>query len=281
MEFNNETIRIHPAADIFPQMSDSEFQSLKDDIAENGQLEKVVLYKGQLLDGRHRYRACTNLEIEVDWREIEGDIDPYQYVLSANLHRRHLTPSQASMYAARAKELFSEAAKERQSENARRNNSKVENFPPLETAKSRDQAGEAFNVSGRSVDHASKVLDQGVPELAAAVDSGSLAVSKAAKIAVMPKQEQEELVKDGFERKESDCTNRLEDHSTNESRRSIRDEKSKKTIRRLFQTLSDESKREIMKFVLFDIDALRPEKLDSFKDELDQIARDYSPYSPV
>jgi hypothetical protein len=114
--------------------------------------------------------------------------DPVSYVLSLNLHRRHLTPSQASMCAARAREIYEREAKERQ---LRKPTTVVpENLPEQKKGDARDIAGKAFGVSGKSVDHAKRVLDKGIPELAKAVDSGRMAVSTAAILATEPPEVQ-------------------------------------------------------------------------------------------
>jgi len=49
-------------------------------------------------------------------------------------------------------------AKERQSPGTNQYSS-VENLPPTTTSKARDAAGQEFGVSGKSVDHATKVLE--------------------------------------------------------------------------------------------------------------------------
>src|SRR5437879_3857193 len=89
----------HPVADICPQMNPADYQKLKADIGKNGLREEIVLYNGQILDGRHRYRACIETGSEPKFRKYEGD-DPVGFVLSMNLHRRHLNPSQRAMIAA-------------------------------------------------------------------------------------------------------------------------------------------------------------------------------------
>ncbi len=66
------------------------------------------------------------------------------------------------MVAARARSVYEAEAKERQKEQAKRNqpqSQKVENFPPLEKHKSRDAAGKALRVSGKSVDAAFLKID--------------------------------------------------------------------------------------------------------------------------
>jgi hypothetical protein len=69
--------------------------ALRDDIAAHGQRDPIALLGGQILDGRNRYRACRELGIKPQSREWDGKgSSPVALVLSANLHRRHLTSSQ-------------------------------------------------------------------------------------------------------------------------------------------------------------------------------------------
>ena len=42
---------IHPAANLFPMMTEEQFQQLKADIQEHGQQEPAVTWKNQLVDG--------------------------------------------------------------------------------------------------------------------------------------------------------------------------------------------------------------------------------------
>jgi hypothetical protein len=86
----NSKYEPHELASIFPEMGEEEYQALESDIATNGQLEPITLYEDRILDGRHRYRACQELGIEPTLREYEGT-NPEGYVLSLNLHRRHLS----------------------------------------------------------------------------------------------------------------------------------------------------------------------------------------------
>ncbi len=56
-----------------------------------------------------------------------------------------------------------------------------------------------INVSTRLLLYARRVLDSGADELIAAVESGELAVSTAAALVVLPKQEQAQIVAAGTE----------------------------------------------------------------------------------
>ncbi len=198
-------LKVHPAAELFPLMNESELRELAEDIRAHGQKDPCVLYQGKLLDGRNRWRACQLLGIEPKVCKIEEShkFDPLRYVLSKNLHRRHLSESQRSMVAARVRSLYQKRAKHRQSEGGKRGGKLAGRGRPKTTADrvpenlpeacrdSRDQAGAALKVSGKSVDHATTVLTKGSRELQQAVDSGQVSVSRAAVIAKgSPKREQ-------------------------------------------------------------------------------------------
>jgi ParB-like chromosome segregation protein Spo0J len=83
----------HPLSNLFPMMSDAELAELVADIKKHGQQAPIVLFEGQILDGRNRHRAC--LEIGIDPQTVDYDgKDALAFIISANLHRRHLTSAQ-------------------------------------------------------------------------------------------------------------------------------------------------------------------------------------------
>lgn len=93
-------IEAHPAATIFPLMGGIELAGLVDDIRAHGLLEPIVLADGRVLDGRNRLRACELAGVEprfVMW-EPNG-MTPTEWVVSHNLHRRHLTTGQRAALA--------------------------------------------------------------------------------------------------------------------------------------------------------------------------------------
>lgn len=90
----------HPAAAIFPLMDGIELNALVDDIRSHGLFEPIVLLEGRVLDGRNRLRACEIAGVTpsfVEWRE--NGATPIEWVVSHNLHRRHLTTGQKAALA--------------------------------------------------------------------------------------------------------------------------------------------------------------------------------------
>ena len=73
------------------------------------------------------------------------------------------------MVAARARAIYDRQARERMQETLKQNSTAKENLPERTHGQSRDMAGKALGVSGKTVDYATKVLRQGEPELIKAV----------------------------------------------------------------------------------------------------------------
>lgn len=88
-------------ADIFPMLDEDDLKALSEDIKENGLREPLVLAKVNkktvLVDGRNRREACKLAKIDPDYVYLDEDENPAAYVISANIHRRHMTKSQRAM----------------------------------------------------------------------------------------------------------------------------------------------------------------------------------------
>ncbi len=180
-------MQFHPAAGILPLLEESDLESLTDDIRKHGLREPIKTYEGKILDGRHRYLACLKIGRTPTYEEAKTD-DPVSYVLSLNLHRRHLTTSQKALVGVQAKEAFAAAAKERMLAGTKPD--PMENLPQGDYGTARDRAGKALGISGKLIDLAEKVLKSGIPELVNAVDHGRMSVSAAAAIASKPRDQQ-------------------------------------------------------------------------------------------
>lgn len=83
----------HPAAEAFPLMGDADLKALADDIGANGQRVPILLWRGQVIDGRNRQLACKLAGVEpeyADWSDVlEAELP--RVVESLNEHRRHLS----------------------------------------------------------------------------------------------------------------------------------------------------------------------------------------------
>jgi hypothetical protein len=115
-----DVLKIHPACELFPLMSAEELKVLGEDIKANGLKAPIAIWCADLdayernelflLDGRNRLDAMEAVGLEVVHQEGDsfqlavhlfhyffGDRkagDPFAYVISTNIHRRHLTADQ-------------------------------------------------------------------------------------------------------------------------------------------------------------------------------------------
>ena len=179
---------VHPAANIFPLIEGPEFESFCADIAANGQMEPVVIdaATGLLIDGRNRVRACNTLGIVVETTSYEG-ADVMQFVVSHNLHRRHLTDSQRAMVAGKMATRKSGYRTDIVHKSvARKEDLGTEVFPPT-----RNEASTMLNVSGTALNSARVVLRDGTPAVHALVESGKAPVTTAARVATMLSPEEQ------------------------------------------------------------------------------------------
>lgn len=94
---------LHPLCTLFPRVTGAEFDGLVADIKAHGLRQPIVLHGGMILDGGNRYRACIEAGVEPVFQEFQGD-SLVSFVLSANLHRRHLSAGQQAAIVASAQD---------------------------------------------------------------------------------------------------------------------------------------------------------------------------------
>lgn len=153
----------HPAADAFPLLEGPEYMGLFDDIREHGQRDLVAVQKssGLLLDGRNRAKACFELSTEPLIEEVDIDeADVVDFVISRNLHRRHLTPSQRAIVADRLATIAHGRHKR-------------------DGALTQGDAAKLLHVSERAVRNARELSESGRADLVDSVAAGGKTLSRA------------------------------------------------------------------------------------------------------
>lgn len=93
-------LQLHPLALSVPAMTEAEYAALKVDIARNGIEQPLdITADGEILDGRHRFRAALELGQKTAPVRVVAPADASAYILRVALKRRHLTPSQQAALA--------------------------------------------------------------------------------------------------------------------------------------------------------------------------------------
>ena len=167
-----KTIQPHKLAAIFPPLTEEEQAALNEDVRAHGLKMPITLYEGKTLDGRHRDIACRETGTKPKYEQFKGThAQAVAFVMSANLHRRHLTVSQRAAIAAQLATTAHGGDRTDQGANLR-----LETPPPL----SRAEAAAKLNVSERSVDTAAKVIAEAPAKVVAQVKAGKITLNEAA-----------------------------------------------------------------------------------------------------
>lgn len=158
---------LHPLCTLFPRLAGAEFDSLRDDIAANGLNQPIVLHRGMILDGGNRYRACVEAGVEPKFVEFNGD-NLVSFVLSSNLHRRHMSAGQQAAIVASAQDWATA-----QAHGGNRSSAHVSTC--LDTTEKRAAQSGASISTQRRADAVAKAS----PELAQKVAHGEVSLPKA------------------------------------------------------------------------------------------------------
>lgn len=169
--------KLHPLCTLFPRILDEDFISLTQDIKTHGLREPITVHGGFILDGGNRYRACISAGVEPVFVDFSGD-SITSFILSANLHRRHLTAGQRGAIVASVQD-WSKAQ-------PHGGDVKSDQSARLHLETVADRAAQS-GVSTRTQKQADKVAKAN-PELSAAVARGETSLPKALEQISPPKE---------------------------------------------------------------------------------------------
>jgi len=84
---------IHPLCMLFPWLKTETMEILKEDIKKYGQRDTIKRLKGQIIDGKNRLRALTDLQLDPIIEDLPPETNIVAYVKAVGLCRRDLTPT--------------------------------------------------------------------------------------------------------------------------------------------------------------------------------------------
>lgn len=187
-------MKIHPYCNIWPDMEPAEYERVKESIREHGQRQPITTYKGEIVDGKHRWRMCQELGIRAIMQEWDEVGDLLDFVADMNEHRRHLAPGARLAAGVRFKEAREEQSKQAQMANLRKGrrpppeakkpvSSESANLQSRRTAT--QEAAEIAGVSPRTI-HQAAALKKSNPEAFERVEKGEVKLHAAVKQAKAP-----------------------------------------------------------------------------------------------
>ena len=157
---------------LLPKMSDEEFAELKASIQAEGQHYPIVVNEDlEVLDGHHRFQACTELGIEPDFevRKFEDKLLEKKFVIEANLRRRHLTNFQLVELGVPLLEIEKALAKKRQATGGKTGRNMQlglapDDAKPVLKSKATEAVAKKVGVSTRTFERGKKILEKASEE---------------------------------------------------------------------------------------------------------------------
>jgi ParB-like chromosome segregation protein Spo0J len=222
-------IPFHPLSNMFPLMEGEEFDALVEDIKKNGQREPIVLYQGKILDGRNRYRACLEAGVGLRISKYEDNSpyigDPAAYVISKNIHRRHLTAEQRQKLIIEVLARAPEKSDRRHAKEigvdhktigaARAKGEDVGRIPHVETrtdTKGRKQPARKIKTAAQRItDRVRRAATRAAARGVQAEEAYKQIEAEEAEVEARAKQLAADLAKAGLAQRVLDCLNRAED----------------------------------------------------------------------
>lgn len=164
----------HPIANLFPMMNEQEYKVLREDLHKNGFRPEnpIIIINDMILDGRNRYKAAIEENITPIFKKYIGD-NPLDFVISQNLHRRHLNESQRAMIAVRMANM------ERGGDRPSKNDANFDSAN-LPNGISQIEAAQRMNISERLIRSAKKIKEK-APELVQLIESNKMTINDAEK----------------------------------------------------------------------------------------------------
>jgi len=192
---------------IYPEMSEDEFEELKASMAEKGYDNEypIILFEGAIIDGWNRYRAATKLGIERKFKEFKGTkIDAFEYIVQTN-KRRSLSSSQKAAIAVEAEDVYAELEAAVEEERRRKqaetlkethkeglfggiNSPKQRDSKQHEESKTRTKLAKKFNTNPRYISDVKKLREE-EPDVFKSIVKGEKTITEVKKEARSRKAE--------------------------------------------------------------------------------------------
>jgi len=185
------SLHINPEYDkLLPQMSGEEFAQLKISIQTEGQHYPIIVNEDlEVLDGHHRFRACTELGLEPDFevRKFDDKLLEKKFVIETNLRRRHLNNFQLVELAVPLLEIEKALAKKRQSKGGKNGRDMQLGLAPDDTdptpepefkSKATEVVAKKAGVSTRTFERGKKILEKASEDDKQKLREGKTSISR-------------------------------------------------------------------------------------------------------
>ena len=179
-------------ASLIPALREDEYQRLETSILNEGCRDAIVLWGEIIVDGHNRYNICTkhNIPFNTVQKEFASRDEVKLWMLQNQLSRRNLSDFDRIEMVRKCEDAIKAQAKARQG--ARNDLLDVKEKKP-EGAQSRDELGTMAGVSGKTYEHAVRVLDKAPEAVIQATRDKELSINAAFEVTKLPEDQQAEI----------------------------------------------------------------------------------------
>lgn len=165
---------------LIPPLTADEYRGLEESILAEGCRDSLIAWHGILIDGHNRYEICEKygLPFTVTETDFESRDAVKLWMMKNQLARRNLNDFQRIEIVHAVSDSVKGEAKKRQGTRTDMDNI-VEILPQSEYGRARDVLGQMAGVSGKTYEHAVKVIEQATPETKEALRRGEISINKA------------------------------------------------------------------------------------------------------
>ena len=177
---------ISPLAHMFPPLSPAQYSRLLASIRAHGIRRPIVVWRGQVIDGLPRLKACVEAGVEPRYEVLDDAEDPFEYLGDENVPLRNMDQNEKAQTAY----LMSQYSAPGRPRTPEENSANLRNITQGEAAK-------LIGVSTRLVSDVSRVLSEdgpAVPALREAVTQWRIRYSAASRHVDRPPEVQNKAV---------------------------------------------------------------------------------------
>lgn len=171
--------------DLIPPLTPEEYSQLESNVLAEGIREKLITWRGVIIDGHNRYELAQKhgLEYQCTEYEFESESKAIEWIILNQFGRRNLSNYQRSLLALKLESIYQKKAKENQRIYG---GNQYEDAPSQKSAEvqkvdTRAALADIAGVSHDTISKVKKIEAVAAPEVRAKVASGDMSINEAYK----------------------------------------------------------------------------------------------------
>ena len=163
-------------------LTEEEYEGLEKSIVKNGCREAILTWKGDIVDGHHRYKICkkNDIKYDVEEMEFEDETEAKIFIVENQRARRNLNAYERGELNLTLEELYANQAKERQRVHGGTapGKSLVTTLSQVSAGKTRTKLAKKSKVSEGTMDKIKIITHKGTEEQKKKLRTGDTTINK-------------------------------------------------------------------------------------------------------